>query len=320
MVNLSPSHSSVGFGKTIGNSLRRILLSAVEGCAVTSVRIEGIKHEYSTIPGVMEDVSDIIINIKKLCIRLDPEIETPLKLYIDVTKKGPVTGSDIQTEPKIEIVNKKLVIANLSQERELQMELEINRGRGYVTAEENIRDPQQIGMIPIASIFSPVRHVDFRTENTRVGKITNYDRLILMIKTDGSVTPEMALTESAKILRKHLNPFVQYFELGDEIPQDQGEFFEESEEEDEDRQLLIEKLDETVESLELGVRASNCLSSAGIRRLRDLVQRSESELLKIRNFGKTSLNEIKEKLKKMELSLGMQLDPSLIFVDNKDND
>ena len=296
-----------GFGHTIGNSLSRILLSAIEGAAVTSVRIEGAKHEFSTLPGVVEDVSDIILNVKKLRLRM--EEDGPIKLYINVNKKparkGEITGADITTEGKAIVINKDLVIATLSVNAEFKMEMEAKRGRGYITAEENSQEPQEIGLIPVASIFSPIRHVQYTVENTRVGKITNYDRLILTIRTDGSVAPEMALVEASKILRKHLNPFVQYFELGKEMPKEAPLIQEKIAETEQQKQELLQKLDLPIESLELGARASNCLASEGIRLVRDLVSKTESDLLKIRHFGKTSLSEIKEKLQKLNLSLGM---------------
>ena len=303
-----------GFGRTIGNALRRILLSSIEGCAVTSVQIEGAKHEFTSLPGVMEDVIDIIINIKKLRIQMDIEEKSPIKLKINVQKKGVVTAADIVVEGKASIVNQNLVIATLTEEREFKVEMQARRDRGYVTAEENQNhlDPQVIGVLPIASIFSPVRHVQYWIENTRVGKITNYDRLIMGIRTDGTITPEMALVEAAKILRKHLNPFVQYFDMGEEIAHEDVEIIEEGEEEDQNRQKLFEKLDLPVEKLELSVRASNCLSSAGIHTVKDLVQCLETDLLKIRNFGKTSLVDIKEKLKAMNLSLGMTVDTGIL--------
>lgn len=295
-----------GFGHTIANSLRRILLSTTEGCAVTSVRIEGVKHEFSSMPGVLEDVTDIILNIKKLCV--DLKEGSNATLFIDIDKKGEVTGADIITDGKAEIFNKDLVIATLTTKREFQMELQVKRGRGYATAEENTPEIQDIGVIPVASIFSPVRHVEYEVENTRVGKITNYDRIILKITTDGTRSPEEALVESSKILRKHLNPFVQYFELGKTLTSEQTQGVEPEETPDKETQVILEKLDEPIENLDLGVRASNCLASEGIRYVRDLVKCTESDLLQIRNFGKTSLKEIKEKLTKRNLTLGMSLE------------
>lgn len=295
-----------GFGHTIGNSLRRILLSSIEGCAVTSIKIDGVKHEFSTIDGVFEDVSDIILHVKKLRLRLLGDEDNAV-LYAERTDKGTVTGGDLKTDVPVEVVNKDLVLATLSEDTNFRIELEVKRGRGYVTAEENLQEPQEIGVIPIASIFSPVVHVQYRVENTRVGKVTNYDRLVLRVRTDGTITPEMALVEAGKILRKHLNPFVQYFELGQEL-QDTDEDEEISSENEKNDKEVLEKLEMPIESLELSVRASNCLASEGVRTIYDLVKKDESDMLKIRNFGKTSLNEIKEKLADLNLSLGMQVD------------
>ncbi len=299
-----------GFGRTIGNGLRRVLLSSIEGCAVTSVKIEGVQHEFSTLPGVFEDVTEIIINIKKLRIKIDVDTPSPIKLWIKVKRKGPVIAKDIQFDGNATVTNPDLLIATLTAERDFVVEMEARRGRGYVTADENIKEPQEIGIIPVASIFSPVRHVECVIENTRVGKAMNYDRLVLKIRTDGTIAPEMALVEAAKILRKHLNPFVQYFDVGVEISQEPSPIIEEPEPDEEEKQKLHEKLDQPVGILELTVRASNCLTSVGIHTIRDLVQKTESDLLKIRNFGKTSLNDIKEKLKKLDLHLGIQLDDS----------
>lgn len=297
-----------GFGRTIGNSLRRILLSAIEGCAVTSISIDGVKHEFATLDGVLEDVADIVINVKKLRIKMDPDEPGPIKLTIDVNKRGEITAGDIIVEGKATVVNKSLVLATLTADRNFHMTMNAKRGRGYCSVEENIQEAREEGVIAIASIYSPVRHVQYWIENTRVGKITNYDRLIMTIRTDGTISPEMALVESAKIFRKHINPFVQYFEMGEAIPQEPVEKVEPEKEEEKGQGQVLEKLNDTVDSLELGVRPSNCLSSANIHTLRDLVKHSELDLLKIRNFGKTSLKEIKEKLKKYDLSLGMQLD------------
>lgn len=294
-----------GFGQTVGIGLRRILLSAIEGAAVTSVKIKGIDHEFSTLSGVMEDTTNIIVNIKKIRIQTDSEL--PIKLYIKANSKGQVTAGDIDTAGQATIINKDIVIATLAEDIDFEAELEVQRGRGYVTADENIKEPQEIGVIPIASLFSPVTHVRFWIENTRVGKITNYDRLVLSITTDGTISPEIALVEASKIFRKHLNPFVQYFELGNEIQQEEIEKVEPVQEEDQNQQKLMEKLELPIETLDLGVRSSNCLSSIRLRTIRDLVSLAESELLKIKNFGKTSLNEIKDKLKSLDLTLGMQL-------------
>lgn len=296
-----------GFGHTVGNSLRRALLSAIEGAAITSVKIEGVKHEFSTSPGVLEDVSDIILNVKRIRLRILEE--GPVKLFIDVEKKGEVTGADIITNDKAEICNKDLVIATLTEKTSFKMEMEARRGRGYITAEENSKESQEIGIIPVASIFSPVIHVQYRVENTRVGKITNYDRLILTIKTDGTINPEMALVEAAKVFRKHLNCFIQFFELGAELSPQPQKVEETTKQSDQNLQVLREKLELQIETLGLGSRATNCLSSQGIRLVKDLVRRSENELLEIRNMGKTTLNEIKEKLQERNLSLEMHVEP-----------
>ena len=299
-----------GFGRTVGNSLRRILLSAIEGCAVTSIAIDGVKHEFATLDGILEDVADIVINIKKLRIKMEPDEEGPIKLTIYVHKKCEITANDIEIEGKASVVNKDLLIATLTENRHFHMTMTAKRGRGYCSVEDNLQDVKEEGIIAIASIYSPVRHVQYWIENTRVGKITNYDRLIMTIRTDGTISPEMALVESAKIFRKHINPFVQYFEMGEAIPQEPVEKVEPEKEEDQGQIRFLETLDYPVESLELGVRQSNCLASANIHYIKDLVQMTEVDLLKIRNFGKTSLKEIKEKLKKLDLSLGMQIDHS----------
>lgn len=295
-----------GFGRTIGNSLRRVLLSAIEGCAITSVKIEGIQHEFSTLPGVLEDVTEIIINIKKLRIKMEFDAPDPIKLFVKVKRKGQVVAGDITFNGSASVSNKDLVLATLTEEREFMMEMEARRGRGYLPAEK--KEPQEIGVIPVASIFNPVRHVEYLIENTRVGNTTNYDRLILKIRTDGTITPEIALVEAAKILRKHLNPFVQYCELGVEIPKETEKPKAEDIRQEEQQQYLSEKLDKPVSTLELTVRPSNCLTMVGVHTIRDLVKRTEADLLKIRNFGKTSLNEIKEKLKKFDLHLGMDIE------------
>lgn len=293
-----------GYGITIGNSLRRVLLSSLEGSAVTSVKIKGVKHEFSTIPGVVEDVTDIILNIKSLIVRLQED--HPRKIRIDAHKKGEVRAKDIITDGAVEIINPDLYIATLSESTDFVVEMEVKKGRGYVTAEENAPEEAEIGFISVDSVFSPVRKVRYYTEDTRVGRRTNYDRLVMEIWTNGVVTPEMTLVEAAKILRKHLTPFVQYFELGRELPHvetkpalEMVEFGRELPDE------LQAKLDKPVAELDLSVRASNCLEAANIRNLRELVSHTEEEVLDIRNFGKTTLKEVKKKLALLGLSLGM---------------
>lgn len=293
-----------GFGISIGNSLRRVLLSSLEGSAVTSVKIEGVSHEFSTIEGVLEDVTDIVLNLKQLLVSL--ETDEPQKIRIDVGRKGEVKASDIQASPSVKIVNPDLHIATLTEDVPFKAEMEVRKGRGYVTAEENALGEQEIGLIPVDSIFSPVRRVKYTTENTRVGQMTNYDRLILEIWTDGTVAPEMALVEASKILRRHLNPFVQYFELGKELEQEKARE-EESKLKEQEKDELRATLDQSVAELDLSVRSANCLEAENIKTIRDLVIRPETEMLKFRNFGKTSLKEIKDKLAERNLELGMDL-------------
>lgn len=295
-----------GFGITVGNGLRRVLLSSLEGVAVTSVKIEGAQHEFSTLEGVYEEVTDIILNIKQLLVRMTSD--EPKKISIDVRRKGPVTAADIVHDHTIEVVNKDQIIATLTEEVSFRCELEVQKGRGYSTAEENAFDETEIGVIPIASFFSPVKRVQYRTENTRVGQLTNYDKLILDVWTDGTITPEMALVEAGKILRKHLNPFVHYYDLGRELLPDTEDMLDDEEtisvpvltQED-----LSEKLQRSVTELDLSIRAANCLESEDIHSIGDLCGRSEDELLKLRNFGKTTLKEIRKKLTEIGLDIGM---------------
>jgi DNA-directed RNA polymerase subunit alpha len=300
-----------GYGRTIGNSLRRILLSSLEGSAVTTVRIQGADHEFTTIPGVVEDVTDIILNVKQIIVKSHSDEEKTIRIHTN--KKGPVVARDIETDPTVEIANPDLHIATLSDKVDFEIEMTVRRGRGYVTAEENTSDERVVGVIPVDSIFSPVLRVNFRTENTRVGQRTNYDRLILEIWTNGTISPEMALVEASKIMRKHLNPFVQYFEIGREMQEEQ--FPEKVEAADVD-DALAEKLNMEISQLHLSVRANNCLESENIVTIGQLVVLPDSELLKIRNFGKTSLKEVKTKLAEIGLSLGM--DPELVKSKMKD--
>lgn len=293
-----------GYGITVGNSLRRVLLSSIEGTAVTSVKIDGVKHEFSTIPGVVEDVADIMLNVKQLKVKLLGN--SPKTLRIDVAKKGDVTAADITPESDVEIANPSMLIATLSKERSFKMEMEVRRGRGYVTAEENTSENSEIGMIPVDSIFSPVLRVKYRSENTRVGKMTDYDKLLIEIWTDGTVTPEHALVEASKILRKHLNPFVQYFDLGAEVQKDKSREEEQKKSEIE-AQEMQDKLDKPITELDFSARASNCLKTEGIETVRDLVSITEEQMLEFKNFGKTSLKEVKKKLSDLGLDLGMDL-------------
>ena len=289
-----------GFGTTVGNSLRRILLSSLEGAAVTSVKIAGADHEFMSLPGVMEDVTDIILNVKSLIVKNHTDEPKVIRVHSEV--KGAITADMIETDPAIEVINRDLVLATLTDAVAFDMEMQVETGRGYVPAEEKI-DPDvdvEAGRILVDASFSPVTRVRYRTEDTRVGQKTNYDRLVLEIWTNGTITPEMALVEAAKIFRKHLNPFVQYFELGEEVVETPAA--EARQEIDSD---LRKKLQMSVHELELSVRANNCLESAKIETVAQLVSLSEAELLKIRSFGKTSLREVKRKLQDLGLSLGM---------------
>jgi len=290
-----------GFGTTVGNSLRRILLSSLEGAAVTRVQIEGVEHEFSTMPGVMEDVTDIILNIKNLVVSLDSDEPKPMRLA--ATGPGEVTADLIEADTSITIHNPDLVICTLTEEVDFEAEFTVSKGRGYVPASEQYttQEEQVIGEIPIDAIFSPVQRVRYKTEDTRVGQKTNYDKLTMDVWTDGTVSAEMALVEAAKILRKHLNPFVQYFDVGKDTVSAEARAAAGVDEE------LIRKLNMPIEELDLSVRASNCLASAQLNTVADLVSKNEPELLTYRSFGKTSLREVQKKLEELGLSLGMQL-------------
>ena len=286
-----------GYGMTIGNSIRRVLISSIEGTAVTSIKFEGVHHEFSAINGVMEDVPQIILNIKKLILR--SHFKTPKSMVINIEKKGEITAADIKTDETVEIVNPDLHIATLTKNVKFKLEMDVARGRGYVPAEKNKREGQSIGVIAIDSIFTPVKKVNFYVENTRVGQITDYDRLILEIWTNGSIEPKEALLYASNILQRHLDIFVGFGKLPEE---------EEAPEETEEERQLKEKLKVPISELELSVRSSNCLREARIKTIGDLVRRSEVEMLKFRNFGKKSLAEINKVLGDMGLGLGMKFE------------
>jgi DNA-directed RNA polymerase subunit alpha len=286
-----------GYGMTVGNSLRRVLISSIEGTAVTSVKISGAQHEFSTIKGIVEDMPQVILNIKKLILK--SHFKKPKPMFLKVDKKGEVTAKDFKVDETVQIINKDLHIATLAKKTKLEMELEVSRGRGYVPAERTKKENQPIGVIPIDAVFSPVKRVNFTVENTRVGQITDYDRLLLDIWTNGSVDPKEALLYASNILQRHLDIFVGFGELPEEITEK-----EESKEEKE----LVEKLGMPITELELSVRSSNCLREAKIKTIGELVKKSEMEMLKYRNFGKKSLSEINEILTGMGLQLGMKLD------------
>ncbi len=296
-----------GFGTTVGNSLRRVLLSSLEGSAVTSIKIAGVDHEFTSIKGIMEDVTEIVLNIKSLIVRLDSD--EPKIMNLSVTKAGVATAADIIADPSIEIINPNQIIATLTENVKLDVEFVVEKGRGYVTATEviteNAGNDQEIGVIVLDAVYSPVTRVRYKTEDTRVGQKTNYDKLIMEIWTDGSITPELALVEASKILRKHITPFVQYSEIGtdtidDSIVEEQAEVSDVDDE-------LVRKMNMPVQELELSVRAGNCLDSAKIETIGELIVFPESQLLKIRSFGKTSLREIRRKLADIGLSLGMDV-------------
>jgi DNA-directed RNA polymerase subunit alpha len=290
-----------GFGTTIGNSLRRVLLSSLEGASVTAIKIKGAQHEMSSLPGVMEDVTDIVLNVKNLIVAL--EGDEPKTMRLAARGPGEITADMIQADTAITILNKDLVLATLTEARDFEMELHVGKGRGYVPASEQFdRDAEQeVGLIHVDAIYSPVQRVRYKIEETRVGQKTNYDKLTLEIWTNGTVTPEMGLVEAAKILRKHLNPFVQYFELGSDRVSEEASAAAGVDEE------LIRKLNMPIAELELSVRASNCLESARIDTVAQLVLLAEADLLKLRSFGRTSLREVKRKLQDIGLDLGIAL-------------
>ncbi len=293
-----------GFGMTIGNSLRRILLSSLEGSAVTRVKIQGVQHEVSTITGVVEDVTDIILNVKSLVVK--NVSDQPKVVRIEKHEAGAVRAVDVQHDETIQIVNPEHHIATMTSDVPLVIEMTVENGRGYRTAEDNAGKEREIGVIPVDSSFSPVVRVKYDIEETRVGQKTNYDRLVMEIWTNGTVSPQMALVEAAKILRKHLTPFVQYTEPGPEVALDEpieiGGTAREAVDTD-----LERKLNMSLAELELSVRATNCLETEGITTVRELVSRSEDELLEVRNFGETTLREVKGKLQERGLHLGMKL-------------
>ncbi len=288
-----------GYGVTLGNALRRVLLSSIEGSAVTSVKIQGAPHEFSTIPGVLEDSTEIILNIKNLVLNSHSKI--PKTIYIKKDSKGEVKASDIASDETVEIINSDLHIATLTKDMKFVAELEVAKGRGYVPAEANKKEDQAVGVIPIDSIFSPVKKVNFFTENTRVGQKTDYDKLTLEIFTNGAITPKDALLYASNILQRHLDIFVNFGQLPEEDEEPEMEMTKEE-------IALYEKLRLPISELELSVRSSNCLREANIKLIADLVKRGEDEMLGFKNFGKKSLTEIKELLAGMGLTLGMQID------------
>ncbi|HSI84008.1 MAG TPA: DNA-directed RNA polymerase subunit alpha [Candidatus Methylacidiphilales bacterium] len=293
----------MGYGHTLGNSLRRVLLSSLEGAAITSAKIEGAQHEFCTLPGVVEDVTDIVLNLKKILFKVTNR--EPRTLFLNVTKEGPVTAGDIRLDAGVELLNPEQVIATLDKKQRFEAEFEIKVGRGYVSADNNKRPEQSIGVIPIDSLFSPVRKVKYSVENTRVGQRTDYDKLNLEVWTDGRLTPDEALLQSSAILRHHLDLFVNF----DKEPI----IFEPTTPSASPENTKLKKLlNMSVNEIELSVRAANCLNNANITTVGQLAMKTEAEMLKYRNFGKKSLNEIKDKLSQLGLSLGMKIDGSLL--------
>ncbi len=292
-----------GYGHTVGNSLRRVLLSSLEGAAITAVRIEGADHEFALLDGVTEDVVDIILNLKKVKFKaVDHE---PRTLQIDVEKEGPVTAADIKDSEACEVVNKDQLICTLDKKQRFEMELEVRKGRGFNTGDENKRPDMPIGIIPIDSIFSPVTRVKYSVTQTRVGMRTDYDALHLDIWTDGRISPHDALLQASAILRHHLDVFVNYDD-------NQVEFDRAPQQASQENSKLKKLLNMSVNEIELSVRAANCLNNANITTVGQLAMKTEAEMLKYRNFGKKSLNEIKDKLAQLNLTLGMKFEPGLI--------
>lgn len=290
-----------GFGTTVGNSLRRILLSALEGSAVTQLKIRGANHEFSSIPGVLEDVTDIVLNVKSLVVK--NHSDQMKVITIEKSTAGPITGADIQTGGEVDIINMDHTLVTLTDDVPFMMEMVVENGRGYVPATDHSGRDHEIGIIPVDAVYSPVTRVHYDVEETRVGQKTNFDKLTLEVWTNGSVSPEMAVVEAAKIMRKHLNPFVQYSELGAQVhsqPRSKGGI----------DAALEAKLSIPISELRFSVRASNCLEYADIRTVRDLVQRNEDQLMEIRNFGETTLDEVTQLLGELGLHLGMKVPPA----------
>ena len=292
-----------GYGHTVGNSLRRVLLSSLEGAAITSLKVDGAMHEFATVEGVAEDVTDIVLNLKKIKFKAHTRDEQTLLL--SVNKEGNVTAADIQTNQNIELVNPTQHICTLDKKKKFEMELTVKVGRGFCPSDENKKPGQAIGIVAIDSIFSPVTRVRYAVEAARVGNRTDYDRLVLEIWTDGRITPDDALTQASAILAHHLDVFVGY-------DKNAVEFEEAADKQDDEKSKLKKLLNMSVNEIELSVRAANCLNNANITTVGQLALKSEQEMLKYRNFGKKSLNEIKDKLVSLNLSLGMNFEPGLV--------
>ncbi len=292
-----------GYGHTIGNSLRRVLLSSLEGASITSIKIDGAMHEFATVEGVVEDVTDIVLNLKKVLFKAHSR--EPQTLILSVNKDGDVTAGDIELNQNVELVNPKQHICTLDKKKKFEMELEVKVGRGFLPGDENKKADQAIGVIAIDSLFSPVTRVKYLVESARVGQRTDYDRLIIEIWTDGRISPDDALTQASAILQHHLDVFVGY-------DKNAVEFEEVADKQDDEKSRMRKLLNMSVNEIELSVRAANCLNNANITTVGQLAMKTEAEMLKYRNFGKKSLNEIKDKLTSLNLSLGMNIDPALL--------
>jgi len=292
-----------GFGQTLGNSLRRVLLSSLQGAAITSIHVDGVLHEFSSIPGVREDLVDIVLNVKDIAVKMQGD--GVKRLILKRRGPGVVTAGDIQTTGDIQILNPHLVICTLDEGADIRIEFTVTTGKGYVPAERNRPEDAPIGLIPVDSLYSPVRKVSYKVENTRVGQITDYDKLILEVWTDGRITPDDALKQASSILKHHLDVF-------DRVSDEQFEFENQQSAVSEEENKLRKLLNMSVNEIELSVRAANCLNNANITTVGELAMKTEQEMLKYRNFGKKSLNEIKEKLEALGLSLGMKFDERLL--------
>jgi DNA-directed RNA polymerase subunit alpha len=299
-----------GYGHTIGNSLRRVLLSSLEGAAIASIKVDGAMHEFATVEGVVEDVTEIVLNLKKVLFKA--HTRDPQTLLLSANKEGEVTAADIQLNQNVEIVNPTQHICTLDKKKKFEMELEVKIGRGFLPGDENKKPNQAIGVIAIDSLFSPVTRVRYAVENARVGQRTDYDRLVLELWTDGRISPDDALTQASAILAHHLDVFVGYDKSA-------VEFEEVVDKQDEEKSKLKKLLNMSVNEIELSVRAANCLNNANITTVGQLAMKTESEMLKYRNFGKKSLNEIKDKLQALGLSLGMSFEPDLLETPKEDN-
>src|SRR5688572_5864320 len=292
-----------GYGHTVGNSLRRVLLSSLEGAAITSIKVDGAMHEFATIDGVVEDVTEIVLNLKKVLFKAHSR--EPQSLLLSIHKDGVVTAADIKLNDKLELVNPKQHICTLDRKKKVEMELEVKVGRGFCPGDENKKVDQPIGLVAIDSLFSPVTRVRYNVESARVGQRTDYDRLIVEVWTDGRITPEDALTQASAILQHHLDVFVGY-------DKNAVEFEEVVDKQDDEKSRMRKLLNMSVNEIELSVRAANCLNNANITTVGQLALKTEAEMLKYRNFGKKSLNEIKEKLSTLGLTLGMNIDSTLL--------